>query len=880
MIKIKKINKYFNRKKQNEIHVINNTSLELPNKGIVTFFGSSGCGKTTLLNVIGGLDSFKGEISYDDQTFKSYNMKKVDRFRLHHFGYVFQNFNLLENETVYDNLKIALEMIDIYDKDEIDKRITRALSAVGMYKYRKKRAYALSGGQKQRVAIARALIKNCKVLLCDEPTGNLDTKNTIQIMKILKKISTESLVLLVTHEMNIAQYYSDFIVSLKDGEVVEVLKNNAKENINIEDDNAFYLQDMKKEDYHFEDKKIEVYKEDDSLEIGDISLFIKDNTIYVKSKKIIQVLPDKIRIIDDHKKQTVTKEDMEEVDYDTSDFVTPKKKANLFKRFLNSLAYSLVTFSIKKRKTMFMRISLILIGFLFACSAYSLSWTSFDMNTMGHDENVNLVSVKRNATIQSAALLKELYAQEAITFPFNVSDVMFELSYNIDHCLMSNSFIYPIMFNYDDSIVISKGNKPVSDYDLVLSESMITQINKNNSLFSISGQDLLGKQFYSSFLDKYFTVCGITNSGYNSAYIRNMDNSLSMKYGMPTSYNSEISYSTYFKKFYEITEGNDVNLSDNKKECIVKEGYNYQIGDRIKIFNEEMEIVGKYRLSYDDIEVKFLIDDATLLPIYSEKEDDIIGIYSSTYNCNCFDLLSGELPKEGECLVPFTSSIKIGDTIKVEYYNFLEMKVVGTYASSFRNMSKGVVISDNDYIDQIAKNYYGGCFYLKDRQKALDIASSIEYEDCNILTMKEYINQEIQSEILVIKSSFFIAFFILLIIAFILIYFLMRSRMLSEIYSIGVRRELGEKRINIFGRHLLDSMVVNLLTVILGFIIASIFLTSKFSSISSLLGINFNLLFYIGFGLMIYLLCSFIGTIPIMVLLRHTPSEIAHKYDI
>ncbi len=123
MIKITELNKYFNKKKSNEIHVINNTSLELPSSGLVSFLGHSGSGKTTLLNVIGGLDKATGTIAYDSFEMKKYNMHKMDVYRSKHIGYVFQNYNLILEETVYDNLKVALEIIGVTNLEEIDKRI-------------------------------------------------------------------------------------------------------------------------------------------------------------------------------------------------------------------------------------------------------------------------------------------------------------------------------------------------------------------------------------------------------------------------------------------------------------------------------------------------------------------------------------------------------------------------------------------------------------------------------------------------------------------------------------------------------------------------------------------------------------------------------------
>ena len=211
MIKITNLNKYFYRHKDNEIHVINDSTIEFPETGLVTLLGESGSGKTTLLNVIGGLDDFeKGEIEIDGNVIKKYKSKKIDKIRNEKIGYIFQNFLLLKQKTVYENLQLVLNMYDL-DNKSIDERITYVLKAVGMLKYKKKKVSELSGGQQQRVAIARALIKAPSLILADGPTGNLDEKNTIEIMNILKKISKTTLVILVSHEKRVAYSYSDLI---------------------------------------------------------------------------------------------------------------------------------------------------------------------------------------------------------------------------------------------------------------------------------------------------------------------------------------------------------------------------------------------------------------------------------------------------------------------------------------------------------------------------------------------------------------------------------------------------------------------------------------------------------------------------------------------
>ena len=243
------------RKNYGTLEVINDTTLKLPKKGMVAFLGESGSGKTTLVNVLGGLDSYKsGSISYDDTKFLKYQMDKVDTYRRNHFGYIFQNYNILEDKTVSENLLLALHIIGIYDEKECEKRIKNALEAVGLYKFRKKLAGALSGGQMQRVSIARALVKHNDVIIADEPTGNLDSDSTRQITRILKKLSINSLIILVTHDISLANTYADYIYHIKDGKISDYKENNLKDNEkedNFTYDDSFYEPIIKKDRVKF-----------------------------------------------------------------------------------------------------------------------------------------------------------------------------------------------------------------------------------------------------------------------------------------------------------------------------------------------------------------------------------------------------------------------------------------------------------------------------------------------------------------------------------------------------------------------------------------------------------------------------------------------------
>ena len=187
MIRIDKLNKYYNRHKKNQIHVINNTSLELSDKGLVALLGPSGCGKTTMLNAIGGLDKVNsGSIYINNKKVTTRFTYKKDKLRNLSVGYIFQDYKLIDNMSVYDNVAMVLRMIGIKDKNEVKKRVEYILERLSIYRYRHRPCGMLSGGERQRVGIARALVKNPDIILADEPTGNLDSKNTIEIMNIIK----------------------------------------------------------------------------------------------------------------------------------------------------------------------------------------------------------------------------------------------------------------------------------------------------------------------------------------------------------------------------------------------------------------------------------------------------------------------------------------------------------------------------------------------------------------------------------------------------------------------------------------------------------------------------------------------------------------------
>ena len=202
---------------ENVVHALKGISVTFRDREFVSILGQSGCGKTTLLNIIGGLDQYtRGDLVINGRSTKSYRDRDWDTYRNHSVGFVFQSYNLIPHQTVLANVEMAL-LLSGTPKAERRRRAEEALRRVGLGDHLKKRPNQLSGGQMQRVAIARAIVNDPEIILADEPTGALDTDTSVEVMEILKELSRDRLVIMVTHNPQLAEEYSDRIVRIKDG---------------------------------------------------------------------------------------------------------------------------------------------------------------------------------------------------------------------------------------------------------------------------------------------------------------------------------------------------------------------------------------------------------------------------------------------------------------------------------------------------------------------------------------------------------------------------------------------------------------------------------------------------------------------------------------
>ncbi len=220
MLKLDNIVKVYETGGEN-VTALRGVSLSFRENEFVAILGHSGCGKTTLLNIVGGLDQYtSGDLIINGRSTREFRDGDWDAYRNHSIGFVFQSYNLIPHQSVLANVELALTLSGV-GKGERRRRAEEALKKVGLGDQIKKRPNQLSGGQMQRVAIARALVNDPDILLADEPTGALDSETSVQVMDLLAEIAREKLVIMVTHNPELAEKYANRTIRLLDGRVVD-----------------------------------------------------------------------------------------------------------------------------------------------------------------------------------------------------------------------------------------------------------------------------------------------------------------------------------------------------------------------------------------------------------------------------------------------------------------------------------------------------------------------------------------------------------------------------------------------------------------------------------------------------------------------------------
>lgn len=618
MLKLTNVNKYFNRFKPSEIHVINNTSIELENTGLVALLGESGSGKTTLLNVIGGLDNIDdGSIYINDKKLPKSSSYRKDELRVLNIGYIFQNFYLLDNMSVFDNVALSLKTIGIKNKKEIKGKVEYVLNKVGMYRYRNKPAGMLSGGERQRVAIARAIVKNPEIIIADEPTGNLDSKNTLEIMNIISSIAKEKLVILVTHEKKLAEFYATRIISIEDGKVTSDIINEMSDDLDYRIENMFYLKDFKHhQELEEKNHKVDIYS-DDAHKLK-LSIVVKGDNIYIKNSGTgsIEVADENsnIEFIDDHYKK-LDKSETDKYDFDIEKLTNKRMKYTSIYSFASMIKTGYNT--VKKYKP---SKKVLLAGFFITAMFIVYSVSAIFGSTRIKDED--FITVDRNY-IEIRNVSNDLDDYIALNNDANIDYAI--PGESTIHMHLINNDIYQFHDSFIDltaSIVSNKkldkvvyGRMPQSKYEIVLDKLIYDKSQ------SFGGIKMLGYTHVSDLLSaevsidglNNFKIVGISDNNTPSVYFDPsiMDDAISRGY-------NDMNYEEIY--LYSINAmGDNVKLAegrlpvgdyetiiniDNKDFISIGKEIDYKIGNR------KLKVVGYYKTN--DLNKNYYVSQNTL----------------------------------------------------------------------------------------------------------------------------------------------------------------------------------------------------------------------------------------------------------------------------
>ena len=587
-------------------HALKGVSLTFDRNEFVCILGASGSGKTTLLNIIGGLDRYdSGDLIINNMSTKKFNVTLWDAYRNNCVGFIFQSYNLIGHLSVLENVEMSLTLSGVKDKKE---KALGALEKVGLKDHAYKKPNQLSGGQMQRVAIARAIVNDPEVILADEPTGALDTKTSKQIMELIKEISKEKLVIMVTHNPDLAKKYATRIIEVKDGEVINdsspLDKAKNKNNIEIKKTKMSFLTALKLSFNNIRTKKGRTFLTAFASSIGIIGISIIlslsngfDKQVDIYQKNTLSNFP----IMISKSTMTMDEKQMEEMMGSMmpgkGDYPTEKK---IYPFDINS--YNLVHTN---------KITSEYIEYIENINDELISGISFTRAT-----NLNLL-VKNDSVVKSVS-----------TSELNMGVIPKEID--------KEDFM-------EDAFDLLEGSYPKDVTDLVLvvdSKNRVdTKILKNLGIEvkdEIDFSSIIGKEIKLVFNNEYYTRymnMFIPNTDYNSVY--NNEKNLTLKIvgvvrGKEDNYLGEIA--TSMNTLGNMTDTSSMMSSNNIGSIL----YKNDLVEKVISVNSESEIVKEQEKSSTNVMSGEVLDDQSknnmLLYLGSKDEPFMINIYPKDFN--------------------------------------------------------------------------------------------------------------------------------------------------------------------------------------------------------------------------------------------------------
>ncbi len=831
MLTLQNVDKYFYRHKSNQIHVINNTSLEFGETGLTALLGPSGCGKTTLLNVIGGLDKpDRGKIYINGQRITGRTARSVDRIRNLNIGYIFQNYNLINNMTVFDNVAMVLKMVGIKDKQEIKEKVEYALELVGMYRYRKRYADMLSGGERQRVGIARAIVKNPSIIIADEPTGNLDSANTLEVMNIIKAISREKLVILVTHEENLANFYADRIIRLKDGEVISDEINENVEGLDYRIENRIYLQDIKDQrTFGDGDYSLRVFNESGGK--MNLDIVISRGNLFIQSRdpgSRVEVVDENssIELIDDHYR-AMTAEEAEARKFHAERFETSSPLRNT--SIVN--IFSMIVSGFRTVGKYHILKKILLVGFLISAMfiTYAVSNIAGILNMP--DEKFVQDDKSYVGVVQKKISVKDYLAMESdpsveYALPgsgkINMSmkyDEYWQTSWG--GTMFSGSLSSSDDLTRDDLI---EGRLPEDRREIVIDALILKRLQENYSDIDQAGykepEELIGRHLTLKNLPE-FTIVGIT------------DKKSPCIYADPSMF---------------------INMLANN-------------GSEDEYYNEEYEEEPQEEEVYnEDGSITATAPDPSRLIDYGLHAGELKLTKGSSKPENDYEVLVDN---------DYAKSMKLGREIKTKV-NGHKLKVVGYYTS---DSHKGEFFVNNNMIKyQLIRSQEN--MTVKPAGDKQDTISALSDYGVKARDLYKYQKSKYRKSQLSMVRTFLIVGSIIIIISLIEVFLMMRASFMSRIKEVGTLRAIGVKKSDIYRMFTGEIIAITVLASVPGWLLMN-YIIYKLQGISYLSGMFASTpLTVLGSLAIIFAFNLLFGLLPVFHTLIKRPAAILARTDV
>lgn len=907
MIEIKNLDKYYSKGRLNQVHAINNVSLTLPDSGMVAIFGKSGCGKTTLLNVIGGLDRAQsGSVELDGETVST----NSDECRNIDIGYIFQNYNLQKNLTVYENVALSLKLCGVTDEAYIEKRVMAALKSVDMEKYRKRLPDALSGGQQQRIAIARAIVKNPKLILADEPTGNLDEHNTVMVMNLLKEISKTRLILLVTHEADLVDLYCDKVIEIVDGKPVSSRDNEVTNGYVGKSANDVYLGDMPKRTLEDGKMRVEYFGDEDKMP-SKINIISHGGVLYIQADEGLRLkFTDKSSEIKIHEgtykpaEQAGKKVELSPVLAEP----LPHGKTGHMYNFRGAVKSGFRSSFGKARKGKKLLVWGLLIFSAIIVFMVSAFGNIFQYKREIHRQyNPNIVYVKKEASGEAdyiSSLIGSGKAENGWVEP-----TIYEYPIQINTMFGFNIGNFETFQSKDDMFFYSSAcmlpAKNMKNQKLLCGRR---EISKDSEIVITSEfADMLMSQCRVHYVDGYDDLLYMSGDTDMSIVMGNGFGNQKCRYtivGVIESKNAEIYVSDY-TYFAEKSIHKNYLTSDNRIASDLEpleKGYIYmsseraqmygkKAGDKVKIQGKDYIIKGFYDINSDDgnnISFEEFVKN-NYDGVYVLESIDVYCKYVYGYNMQEIENMS---QSEYNTFIDQTGYDP--DYIVMEYddvYNSLNDKYYSIYPPVYNSSNFHIAMSTDDLLDIMYRigdsdncveadnvySYWNSFALYSQNPDELYTELVSKYGEDNVIG-EEYLYEYFKTDYTDIITLYIVMLIVTVAIMSLCLYFIMRSALMGDIREVGICRAIGVSRKNLTYRYFIETMVLFVLTIFVGYILSSLFVSGIVSMMGSGLYYPAWLAGLTLIGLLIIsVLC---GLIPIRSLLRKTPAEILAKYDI